>query len=298
MLKFKHISLEDREQFKIYTDKYPLMQCDISFEQLYLWRNDLSVQIGYYEDFLIVKCFFDGVNYFKYPVGGKNTKSVIAEMGRYCETQGYNLEFQNVTEENCREIEAYFPGEFNFVEERDNFDYIHLLKDLATFSGNALSRKRCECNRFIRDYNWSVQDINEQNIDDCKAFVDFWMRQNAERMDEDIKDEYVKLYEAFDNYELWGLEGICLWVDDRICALTFGRIITENTFDVFFEKADIDVYGAYPMVCRELVRGLAQKHPKLVYINREEDMGLLGLRKAKELYRPEFMIKKYTVSKV
>ena len=98
---------------------------------------------------------------------------------------------------------------------------------------------------------------------------------------------------AFAAYEWLGLEGGVLFANGKIVGFSLGEMCSADTFDVHFEKAQIDLNGAYPMVCRELTRMLMAKHPGLVYINREDDMGLEPLRQSKQSYKPVGMVEKY-----
>lgn len=295
MLEFRDISLVDRERFKSYTNRRPLRQCDVSFEQLYLWRKDLSVQIAFWEDFLLIRCCYDDEVYFKFPIGGENYAEAILKLKNYCEKEQIPLVFQNVTEESCQILKDTFGDAFSYEEERDNFDYMHHINSLADYAGNRFVKKRGCCNSFQKKYSWRFFEIQPKDLELCRQFNSFWIEQNQDRLDASITDECVKINETLDLYEQFELTGGILEADGQVCAYTMGAALTEDTFDVFFEKANIANKGAYAMVCREFVRMLRKKYPSLRYINREEDMGIENLRAAKELYRPDFMLKKYTV---
>ena len=120
-----------------------------------------------------------------------------------------------------------------------------------------------------------------------------WNEENLDRLDRSIRFEHDALIRAFAAYEKLGLEGGVLFTDDKIVGFSLGEMANSDTFDVHFEKAEIRMNGAYPMVCRELTRMLMDRHPGLVYINREDDMGLDALRQSKLSYKPVYLLEKY-----
>ena len=135
--------------------------------------------------------------------------------------------------------------------------------------------------------------LTRELIPACEQMLTAWTEDNAERLDDSIVYEHDAIERAFRHYEELGLEGGVLYADGKILGFSFGEMTSSDTFNVHVEKAAADINGAYPMVCRELVRMLMEKHPELVWINREDDMGLESLRKSKESYKPAYLLKKY-----
>ena len=131
-------------------------------------------------------------------------------------------------------------------------------------------------------------------IPECLDLLAEWTEDNASRLDGSVVHEHDAILRAFAAYEQLGLEGGVLYAGERAVGFSLGEMANSDTFDVHFEKADGSVRGAYPMVCRELTRQLLAAHPKLAYINREDDMGLEPLRRSKQSYCPEMLLKKYT----
>ena len=123
--------------------------------------------------------------------------------------------------------------------------------------------------------------------------LDVWTEENSDRLDSSISKEHDAIIRAFAAFEKLGLEGGVLRSGGKILGFSLGEMTSPDTFDVHFEKAEININGAYPMVCRELTRMMMQRHPNLRYINREDDMGLESLRTSKLSYKPEFLLKKY-----
>ena len=123
--------------------------------------------------------------------------------------------------------------------------------------------------------------------------LDVWTEDNLQRLDKSVAYEHDAIIRAFAAFERLGLEGGVLQAEGKIVGFSLGEMCADDTFDVHFEKAQIDMNGAYPMVCRELTRMLLERHPGLVYMNREDDMGLDSLRQSKLSYKPEYLLNKY-----
>ena len=101
-----------------------------------------------------------------------------------------------------------------------------------------------------------------------------------------------------DHFEALGLEGGLIRINGSVAAFTIGDRLNGDTYDVHFEKAYAGIQGAYAMINREFARWVREHHPDIKYLNREEDMGVEGLRKAKESYYPDLLLEKYTATAV
>lgn len=176
----------------------------------------------------------------------------------------------------------------------DCADYIYRADRLSTYSGKALHGKKNHCNRFEAENDWDFVPLTRELIPGCLDMLDLWSEENAGRLDESIAYEHDAIIRAFAAFEQLGLEGGVLRVSGRIVGFTVGEFACRDTFNVHFEKAEAEINGAYPMVCRELTRMLMAKYPELVYMNREDDMGFESLRRSKLSYKPEYLLKKYT----
>ena len=202
-----------------------------------------------------------------------------------------------VTCNRKEELEALYPGQFRFTENRASFDYLYDINRLADLGGKKLQSKRNHCNRFQQDHpDWSVEVVTAENLQRCRDMAEVWYEQyDGETSEEhDFRIEKIALGRAFDDYEALGMEGLMLLADGAVAAFTMGNRIQADTFDVNFEKAFAGINGAYPMINREFARYIREKHPDVVYLNREDDMGLPGLRKAKESYHPDILLCKAT----
>lgn len=223
--------------------------------------------------------------YCLYPVGNGDARPALeALMEQY---EGLCLRF--LDREQAEQLETLFPGRFEIREDRDNADYLYSLSAFATLSGKKLHGKRNFCNRFEAAHCWEAQPLQRAHFPACLAIFERWALGR-----EEAEDERTALAAAFTHWEALKLEGTVLYCENEPIAFSVGERLNDNTFDIHFEKADAAVPGAYPMIARETARQLLAAHPELTTLNREEDMGKPGLRKAKEDWYPTELLMKYT----
>ena len=192
----------------------------------------------------------------------------------------------------CDELEELMPGQFTFTADRDYADYLYLRTDLATLAGKKLQPKRNHVNKFKRTYpDYQYTPITPDRIGECLDLEAEWCLANNCQQHEGTGNERRALTYALDHFEELGLTGGILHVGGRIAAFTFGMPINRDTFGVHVEKADTSIEGAYAMINYEFANHVP---PQYVYLNREEDLGIEGLRKAKLSYQPAIILQKYS----
>ena len=292
-LSFKPITLCDKDWVDSIVMAENSPSADYNFGNIYIWDKHYKQLICRFEDRMITKLRYEGERAFVFPIGSGPLKPAIDALREFCDERGYSLLMRGVTDRHMEQLEELYPGCFSYAKEESLSDYIYRAEKLATYSGKALHGKKNHCNRFEAEHEWSFVPLTRENIPACLEMLDAWTQENAERLDPSIVHEHEAIERAFNHYEELGLEGGVLYADGKLLGFTFGEMTSHDTFDVHVEKAAADVNGAYPMVCRELVRMLREKHPELVYINREDDMGLEALRKSKESYKPVYLLRKY-----
>lgn len=199
---------------------------------------------------------------------------------------------------NAREVEvlqARFPDEFSVRQVRNSFDYVYDIDRLAELHGKKLQSKRNHCNRFEAEHpDYRVSELTAERLDDCRAFTEHWYDAHAQYgVHDDYAGERHAIARAFDCFAELEMEGIVLETEAGVVGFSMGNRIRENVFDVNFEKALAEVNGAYPMVNREFARRLRERYPQVRYLNREDDMGIAGLRTAKESYFPDILLEKW-----
>lgn len=175
--------------------------------------------------------------------------------------------------------------------QRNNCDYIYLRSDLQALHGKNLKAKRNHVNKFLSEYpNYIYKPLSPSLFNECLMLERKW-RDSSEHENPAYADtvaaEQQVMENVFNNWDHLDAQGGCIFVDDTMVAFSYGAPVSNDTFDVCVEKADRDVDGAFNIINQQLVMHLPEQY---VYINREEDMGLTGLRKAKLSYHPHLLL--------
>ena len=212
------------------------------------------------------------------------------------DAKDYGCKFRlwGLTKQETEQLEQTMPGMFRFQLDRDASDYIYDSQALIHLSGRKYHGKRNHLARFQRSYNWSYEDITPQNYADCKAIAHEWCVQNGGCGKEDGTDnENCAINMAFRSFEELALSGGLLRVDGKPVAFTVGEEINPEVYLLHFEKALNGYEGLYAAINHEYA---AKNLENYRYINREEDLGIEGLRKAKLSYNPAILLEKYSAT--
>ena len=293
MIEFHAISLLDKEWIDRHLRCEDTPSADFNFGNMFIWDEHYRQLVCDFGERTLTKVRLHGLPAFAYPVGCGPLRPAIDALRSYAAVMNYDFLLRGITDRHKALLEEEFPDCFFFCEETKYADYIYEAQKLATYAGKALHGKKNHCNRFEAEHDWAFVPLTRELIPACTQMLNAWTEDNAERLDESIVFEHNAIDRAFRNYEALGLEGGVLFADGKILGFSFGEMTSSDTFNVHVEKAAADVNGAYPMVCRELSRMLLERHPELVWLNREDDMGLEPLRKSKESYKPAYLLRKY-----
>ena len=289
---FKRPELEDREIITSYFEKSPSRSCERSFVNVYLWSRHYKVKYAVIMDALVFRNEEpDGSCTFAFPAGEPdNVKRALDFLMDRSREKGCRFALYNVTPEMFAQLEAWYPGRFEIEYNRDYADYVYETEKLATLAGKKLHGKRNHINKFKTLYpDWSYEPLSDENVEDCFQMALAWRNQNGCEEDVEKNAEMCVTLNSLRLYKELGLKGGVLKAGGRIVAFTVGEPLCGDTFVVHIEKAFPDVDGAYPMINQQVVQ-----HECMDYkdVNREEDTGAEGLRKAKLSYRPAFLEEK------
>ena len=292
MIEFKRMHPEQRALYDRYLTELPERGCEYSFTNKYLWGKQ---QMAFLHGCVAFFSHFYGKSIYSYPIGNGDKKATIEAILRDSRERGIPCRLSGLTDSDREELESLFPGQFRLRIERDDFDYVYDIHDLADLRGRKFQKKRNHVNRFRAEHpDYQAVPLQGDELLAAREMVADWY---AERALSDPHGDYllesIAIGRAFDHYEALGMEGIALLVDGRVVAVTMGSPLSPDTFDIHFEKAREDVDGAYAAINCEFARDLRLKYPGLQYLNREDDMGLDGLRKAKLSYNPHHLVQKH-----
>ncbi len=289
MLNFEKIEKNRINGYKTYYDYTRAFGCDVSVLNAYLWRNEFNIKFAIFDDTLI-KAYFnsdDSVWGYCMPTG-KNVKSALGAIFDDAKERGDKPSIVMLTNEQRAALEELYPNKFDYVRSPENQDYIYFSEDLATLAGKKYHAKRNHIAKFFRTYPEShFETIDNSNAVDAMTVVTEWCKEN--NINPDLYEEVNVIKEALSLREEHNMQGAVLYVEQNPVAMTLGSEISPLVFDIGFEKALREYDGVYAVINNSFAKTLT----KYKYINREEDMGIEGLRKSKLSYKPCIILDRF-----
>ena len=292
-LKMKRPELADRDLINGYLKYADSRSCELTFGNIYLWSRFYETGFAIVED-TIVFGEVDGVYSYSFPVGPGDLKKAVDALMAHCRENNAVFQLHNVTGEEFEKLEELYPGRFEIAYEREYADYVYETEKLAKLSGKKYHSKKNHVNKFMSLYpDWSYEPITKENVEECFQMALRWRRENGCEEDEEKNAEMCVSLNSLRLFEELGFVGGVLRVNGKIVAYTVGEPSTKaDTMIVHIEKALSEVQGAYTVINQQFALHQGQGY---TYLNREDDVGDEGLRKAKLSYKPVFLIEKGVV---
>lgn len=291
---WKKIELSDKELIQGYYKREGSGNCEATFANNFLWAPHYRTRYAVIEEMLVF--LSDEEEYFSvsFPIGEGDLKRTLDLLMAYFEEKGRTFKMHLVSPAQFERLDGLYPGRFQVEYNRDQADYVYESEKLITLSGKKLHGKRNHINKFKELHpDWSYESITDENTPECLEMAQQWRVLNGCDEDEAKQAEFCVTLNALKMREELSLKGGLIRAEGRVIAFTLGEPGNEDTFIVHIEKAYADIQGAYPMINQQFVEheGAAYR-----YINREEDTGAEGLRKAKLSYYPVMMLEKGVVT--
>lgn len=270
-----------------------------TFTNFFMWRKMRDYQRAIEDDVLYTFSSDDEIFAAWQPIGAPDKmQDAITKILQVAEEKRGDRKFMFMLVEKifADDLERYPHAKFNITAERDRFDYVYLAQDLINLSGRKFHGKKNHLNAFRKEHPDAVYvPITEEIIPKCREELDIWA-ENHKRANPDNKYvgyEQAAIHEIFDHFDAFKLKGGAILIDDKIAAFTFGERLNSDTAVIHVEKANANIRGIYAAINQNFV---AHEWSAMTYINREEDMGIDGLRRAKESYRPVKFIEKFNAT--
>ena len=265
-----------------------------------LWAKHYKTEIAFWNQEIIYRSRFlsEEYSYSCNMYSSDNPKALFDKVVELANEQEQPLRMHCMLEEEFQMIEEWYPGRFVMTTRRQDSDYLYEREKLASLAGKKLHGKRNHIHRFEERYpDWHYESMCDENEELCAKMAMKWCLDNCADQDanwqhERIDESKLVVYAIRHRDEL-GMKGGALFAGGQVVAITLGEHLTDDTFVVHFEKAFPEIQGAYPMINREFVRNELKEY---TYVNREEDLGDEGLRKAKLSYRPIRLIHKCMIT--
>ncbi|MBD5544476.1 MAG: DUF2156 domain-containing protein [Lachnospiraceae bacterium] len=292
-IQWKQITMEDKPLFQSYYEKEQSRSCEFTFANNLLWSPHYKTKYAIVEEMLVFLSP-EGKISVSFPLGSGDKKKAMEALFFYFEKEGEPFRMHMVTPEQFQSLEMLYPGKFQIEYDRDAADYIYESEKLITLSGKKLHSKRNHLNRFKEEHSdWQYEAITSDNRQECLEMAKKWRELNGCEEDEEKEAEFCVTLNALKSMESLGLRGGLIRLGGEVIAFSLGEPLCKDTFVVHIEKAYAHIQGAYPIINQQFAEHEAAAYQ---YVNREEDVGSEGLRKAKLSYRPVFLQEKGLVT--
>ena len=302
---FHQLALSDREAMQAVTLPSGRRNCNYTFANLVGWQFWYYTEVCVLENTVVLRYTFDGQR--AYMVCTSETLSLELIQELLDDSYG-NLTLIGLEDSQVPQLSGF---SISVEPLRDQYDYIYRRTDLATLHGRHLDAKRNHIHRFRAEHpDFEYRPLTPESFDECRRLTEIWQGDkaaikreqsqvylsSAEReqartkfkaASDTIDAEHRVMETIFSNWEALGMIGGSIFVDGRMVAFTYGSAVTTDTLDVCVEKADRHVEGAFAIINQQFAEHLPEQY---IYLNREEDMGIPGLRRAKLSYHPEILL--------
>ncbi|MBR2877642.1 MAG: DUF2156 domain-containing protein [Clostridia bacterium] len=286
MITPKKITIDDKNIFNEYYNMCGYKNSEANFTNMFIWKDGYDMEYAVVDGFLVLMAkTTKGEPFYYFPAGSGNLKSVIEKLDDHYKSLGTVYSIRPLTEDTKHTLETEMPGFFRFERHRDYDDYVYEIKNLIELPGKEYHAKKNHFNSFVKNYQYSYNRITPDTQEMCKEKIIEWIKARGSDNVAEIKS----IEEMFGHYNSLDVIGAYLEVDGDIAAITVGEN-HQGTALIHIEKANTQYKGAYAAINKLF---LQNEFSELKYVNREEDMGIDGLRKAKLSYHPAFMIEKY-----
>jgi len=287
---FKPITPADKDAYEACLFADATRGCEVSFANLCLWGEQ---GIAYIDGLAVILARYGKHTVYHFPVGAGDKAGAVSAILADASARGIRLCLSGVLPEEKAWLEGRYPDALRFTADEGSFDYVYETEALATLSGKKYHAKRTHLNRFKEAYpDYRVLPVTEAQLPLVREMAERWYAEReGQGTDSDFAMEKTALSRALAQFKALSLDGLMLFDGDTLLAFTMGSRLSRDTLDIHFEKALVG--GAYTAINYEFARYIREKHPDIRFLDREEDMGIEGLRRAKRSYHPHHTLTKY-----
>ncbi len=290
IIEFHPFRIEDKKKIDAYFKIHHYEQVDCTFNTLFLWQKAHNTQWAEQDNILFIRAG-SGKDIFFLPPFAKEKEEFLHGLHLIHEEYdklGLPFRLKSASRWVTERIEEVAPGKYNFVEDRDNEEYIYRTQDLITLPGKKFRMKKNHLNSFLRQYgDYEYASITKANMKEAKEEINEWFARHGS-----IPEEEEAIALAFEHWDELGLKGAIIRIYGKAEAFTCGDLINERMAHGIFEKANPEIRGLYQAINRDF---LLHEFSETEFVNREEDLGIPGLREAKMAYNPDHLTEKFDV---
>lgn len=292
---FNNIDISSKEIMDRYFNIVDYEACEYSFTTLYMWKDLYNLRYYYEDRFMVIMGQDKEEQFFIQPLADiENIKYAMEFIFNYFDSVNKNINMRAITKEFKGYLNSQYPNKFKYMEDRNSFDYIYEGESLRTLQGRKNQKKRNHLNYFLKEYEnrFEYKLLSEENFDECNYLLESWM--DNKEITEDIKTENRAINRLFKNYkQLKNNIKVCgVYIDDKLEAFSIGEKLTKDMALIHIEKANFNLRGLYQYVNQQFI---LNEFDDIEFVNREDDLGIEGLRKAKLSYHPVKFVEKFNV---
>lgn len=297
---FKDIDINSKSQLELYFKLLDYEASEYCFSTIYMWRHLFNTKYYIENDFAIILLEYEKNVFSIIPLCKKDKLSYVIDFAlNYIKNEYKIINLKGINEEIADIIKINYKEKFIYEKERDLFEYIYDAESLRTLSRRKNKKKRNHVNAFLNLYKnrYEYKLLEKENFEECLELIDRW-EQNKENIEssghKEFDEEILSIKEVFENYEKLkdNVKIAGVYIDNKLEAFTIGEKINENIALIHIEKANQNINGLYQYINQQF---LLNEFPNIKYVNREEDLGIDGLRQAKLSYHPCKFIEKYSI---
>jgi hypothetical protein len=293
MLEWNPLTLVDRNRIEARLFELNIQLSNINYTNFMMWSHKREYQFAWHQEALFLRVRVQGKDWEYFfpmpPLLGEDCMGFLVSSVKEMSTE---LAFRTLDLDQVSQVRNFFSQEVRVESLENQFDYVYLTQDLVNLSGSRFHSKRNFVNQFEARYNHQYFTISNDNIEDIRIACHNWLYRDGEP-DKQLVDEWIGINYLLDNIDNLSFVGAVIYVENKVVAFTLGELLNLNTVVIHVEKADQTYRGSYPMIANAYLK---QCWPQTTFVNREEDLGIEGLRKSKKSYQPKLMVEKYCVS--
>lgn len=266
---------------------------ELAFTNLYIWRHAYAARITRLDDVVcILSLRPDPEDSFLLPPLGEHASvEHVRECLRWMAEQGHDPRLARIDRRQIERL-GITGNEFEVTEDRDNWDYVYRVADLIALEGDGYADKRRHVERFAKRFKFEYREITADLVPGCQWLQELWCDEKHCDLHSSLRAEARAINEVLENLEELDVTGGAILVNDRVQAFSLGEPLNDDTVVIHIEKASPDLHGAFQVINQQF---LVHAWSGWEYVNREQDLGIPGLRQAKESYQPHHMVEKYVV---
>ena len=290
-LEFHRLTMDDRDSLQSVTLSSGRRNCNLTFANLIGWQFWFNTEV----------CICDNTAVFRFTIENRRAYMLCSAelpgihllqmMCADAAQDGTDLVIMGLEDDYAYHIRNLMPTTVSIEPRRNQYDYIYLRQELAEIKGKNLKAKRNHVNKFLSEHpDFEYKELTPQQFDECRQLSMLWrneVRQDTPFYNDTVRAEHRAMETVMSHWNQLGMRGGCIYVNGCMVAFTYGSAVTHDTFDVCVEKADRTIDGTFNIINQQFAAHLPEQY---FYINREEDMGLEGLRKSKLSYHPHILL--------